>query len=88
MSPVATDTRPTPAQAPLKNGLNGKSHDVDTFDPSDLQESISSFNPFYSPPGDQQEDADYEYDKYKVRNLLTDNQNRIPEPRTRSRLSQ
>lgn len=62
MAPVATE--------PQNNGSENasqslKSKNVDVFDPSDLQESISSFNPFYSPP--QQEDGDdsYEYDRYK-----------------------
>ena len=63
MSPVATDTRPN-NQASLKNG-NLKQ--IPTFDPSDLQESVSSFNPFYSPPKDADIDEEYEYDKYKVR---------------------
>ena len=73
MSPVATDTRPVDAQAPLKNGTNGVTKkQVDTFAPSDLEQqnsaaAVSSFNPFYSPPGDADKDETYEYDKYKVR---------------------
>ena len=65
MSPVATESQRSEADHSAKDlkAKNGKA-----LDPSDLPENISSFNPFYSPPGDVADGDDaYDYNRYKVR---------------------
>ena len=68
MAPVATEPQHTDQNGTTKNL---KAKDVGVFDPSDLQEKISSFNPFYSPPPIVS-DGDYEYDRYRVRTSVMD----------------
>ncbi|KAL5521618.1 hypothetical protein ACEPAF_2366 [Sanghuangporus sanghuang] len=60
MAPVATEPQHSEENGATEN-LKAK---ADVFDPSDLQEKVSSFNPFYSPQGDVVDD-DYEYDRYR-----------------------